>query len=112
MPRNFTGPHHNPHPHRGGNWPRGRKSGPLKTSAPTQDVNSGTSHVENLVTIVMYIVPSSAVSVSIPPVRHALVATVESKYRNCRHSNVRMCGIRDTNVTFYMGINLGFSQDA
>ena len=31
------------------------------------------NQVENLATIVMYIVPSSAVSVCIPPVRHALV---------------------------------------
>ena len=45
----------------------------------------------------------SAISVSIPPARHALVTTVELKYLNCRHSNVRIGGIRDNNVTFYMG---------
>ena len=48
----------------------------------------------------------SAISVSIPPVRHALVTTVELKYLNCRHSNVRIGGIRDNNVTFYMGVYL------
>ena len=45
----------------------------------------------------------SAISVLIPPVRHTLVTTVELKYLNCRHSNVRISGIGDNNVTFYMG---------
>ena len=52
----------------------------------------------------------SAISVSIPPVRHALVTTVELKYLNCRHSNVRIGGIRDNNVTFYMGTHLGVAE--
>ena len=45
----------------------------------------------------------SAILAFIPPVRHALVTTVELKYLNCRHSNVRIGGIRDNNVIFYMG---------
>ena len=62
-----------------------------------------TTHVENNVCSNVIYRTVSAISVSIPPVRHALVTTVELKYLNCRHSNVRIGGIRDNNVTFYMG---------
>ena len=61
------------------------------------------THVENNVCSNVIYRTVSAISVSIPPVRHALVTTVELKYLNCRHSNVRIGGIRDNNVTFYMG---------
>ena len=52
----------------------------------------------------------SAISVFIPPVRHALVTKVELKYLSCRHSNVRICGIRDNNVTFYMGTSVSIDN--
>ena len=61
------------------------------------------THVENNVCSNVIYRTVSAISVSIPPVRHALVTTVELKYLNCRHSNVRIGGIRDNNVTFYVG---------
>ena len=61
------------------------------------------THVEsNVCSNVIYKRTVSAISVSIPPVRHALVATVELENLNCRHSNV-IGGIRDNNVTFYTG---------
>ena len=60
-------------------------------------------HVENNVCSNVIYRTVSAISVSIPPVRHALVTTVELKYLDCRHSNVRIGGIRDNNGTFYMG---------
>ena len=62
-------------------------------------------HVENNVCSNVIYRTVSAISVSIPPVRYALVTPVELKYLNCRHSNVRIGGIRDNNVTFYMGIH-------
>ena len=63
------------------------------------------SDVENPVCTNVIYRTVSAISVSIPPVRHAFVTTVELKYLNCRHSNVRIGGTRDNNVTFYMGIH-------
>ena len=63
------------------------------------------THVENDVCNNVIYHTVSAISVSIPPVRHVLVTTIELKYLNCRHSNVRIGGIGDNNVTFYMGSN-------
>ena len=63
------------------------------------------THVENLFCTNVIYRTVSAISVPIPPVRHALVITVELKYLNCRHYNVRIGGIGDDNVTFYMGIH-------
>ena len=71
----------------------------------TIDHSTRHTHVENNVCSNVIYRTVSAISVSIPPVRHALVTTVELKYLNCRHSNVRIGGIRDNNVTFYMGSN-------
>ena len=67
------------------------------------EISVDITHVENNVCSNVIYRTVSAIPVSIPPVRHALVTTVKSKYLNCRRSNVRIGGIRDNNVTFYMG---------
>ena len=61
------------------------------------------THVENNVCSNTIYRTVSVISVPIPPVRHALVTTVELKYLNCRHSNVTIGGIWENEIIIYMG---------